>query len=134
MFTPKMVNHALTLSLFSIALKAPDRLALAFKQVKNAGYKFYVVDQTRGRCYFVQKVITIPDWVLTKRRPEYFHWYLAHELSHALAGYQAKHGEAFQRQLLAICPPESIQYETNYKRRNAARAQIAAGYIPDDLL
>jgi hypothetical protein len=102
------------------------------------GYKFYVVDQTRGRCNMTHKVITIPLWCFTslpfqvKLNTEYRLQYIAHELAHAYQydedKYNGNHGPRFMRWLKILCPPELLHYELSYKPRNAIAAGI--GLVP----
>jgi predicted ferric reductase len=95
------------------------------------GWKFYAVDQGRGRCYFRQKIITIPIWAMQKSI-QYREWYICHEMSHAVAGIEAKHGVAFQKVLQSLCSAQAIQYELTYKAREVVRAGIALTCLLDD--
>jgi hypothetical protein len=101
------------------------------QRLLSQGWKFYAVDQSRGRCYFQRKVITIPIWAMQKSI-QYREWYVCHEMSHAVAGVQAKHGIAFQQVLKSLCSQESIKYELTYKAREVVRAGIALTCLLDD--
>lgn len=90
------------------------------------GWTFKVSRGNRGYCYEKTKVITLPWHALEANpaKPGYSEYYLAHEIAHALAGKKAAHGMVFMEHLKALCPPEHIHYETNYKPRNAKMAGI----------
>lgn len=94
-----------------------------FKDLRSKGWKFLAVRQTRGRCYYKIKTITIPAWAYN-RSGTYRAWYIAHEMAHAYAGWEAKHGEVFMSWLQAICPADALHHELGYKPRNAANAGI----------
>lgn len=89
------------------------------------GWRFWAVNQVCGRCYFDKNVITIPAWAFS-RGFAYLSWYIAHECAHAFAGWRVHHGDKFMRELIRICPKESIHFETTYKPKQAARAGISA--------
>lgn len=137
---PKQIDSILTIQLqnrmFALADSALKRY---YRETKRNGWRYYVVCQDRGRCYFAPKIITIPTWVMlgqanARNKAHYWEWYIAHEIAHVYAGIKAQHGPVFQHWLISVCPPYALQYETGYKPQSAARAAIAAGIIPDDLL
>lgn len=99
------------------------RVIAEVKKLEEEGWVFYIVEQSRGRCYYTQKAITIPLWA-TKRGTDYMDWYVCHEIAHAYAGYSAKHGSVFMEWLKRICPEVSIHFELTYKPRNATAAGI----------
>ena len=99
------------------------QLSTHYKSIKRDGWRIYVVRQSRGRCYYNIKIITIPTWAY-KRDGTYRQWYVAHEIAHALAGWTAKHGQIFMSWLRAICPQDSLHHELGYKPRNASNAGI----------
>jgi len=96
------------------------------------GWKFYVVDQTRGWCKYKNKYITIPVWVLRKGR-DFGIYYIAHEIAHIISGHGAKHGHKFMRAFRTICPEHLQHYETEYKPAHAAAAGIASKASEDAL-
>lgn len=87
------------------------------------GWVFYVVDQTRGRCYYQPRIITIPLWA-TKKSKDYLDWYVSHEIAHTYARGD-NHGQKFMSELKRLCPEDSIHYEITYKPRNAIAAGIS---------
>lgn len=107
---------------------------------QDKGWRIYCVLQGRGRCYYRERVITIPFWTIeaNSKKPGYITWYVAHELAHSMDRNNYNHGPAFMAELKRICPPASWHYETNYKKRNAVSAGISqcqalnTGEIPDD--
>lgn len=90
----------------------------------DKGWNIYVVNQSRGRCWFKAQVITIPTFAI-KHGKGYCTWYISHELAHSYAGILAKHGPLFMRELIRICPAEYIHLETGYKPRLAIAAGIS---------
>ena len=107
---------------------------------QDKGWRIYCVLQGRGRCYYRERVITIPFWTIeaNSKKPGYITWYVAHELAHSMDRNNYNHGPAFMAELKRICPPASWHYETSYKKRNAVSAGISqcqalnTGEIPDD--
>ena len=101
----------------------------------NLDWKFYAVDQSRGRCYYGSRIVTIPMFAI-HREIGYKTWYIAHELSHVFDLKRSNHGQPFMEKLQEICPPEFVHYELGYKPRNAAKAGIRPnGFVdPFDLL
>lgn len=137
---PKLIDDILTIKLQNMifALAEDNPIRRYYRETKRNGWRYYVVHQDRGRCYYAPKIITIPSWVVLKltaksKQPNYIEWYIAHEIAHVMAGHAAGHGQVFQHWLISICPSYALGYETGYKPQNAARAAIAAGIIPDDL-
>lgn len=124
-FSPNSVNKELMRQLFTGTREVIKSYGKAL--LTEHGWKFYVVDQGRGRCYFRDKVITIPAWVFAKS-VDYKEWYIAHEMAHAMQWIQDKrsdqHGERFMAWLIKICPPDCVHYELEYKPRNAMAAGI----------
>lgn len=110
-----------------LSVKALD----TYKYLTGSGWTFYAVDQTRGRCRYNQKVITIPVWCMQKSK-RYIEWYICHEMSHAIAGYKANHGIQFQKVLQSLCSNEAMQYELTYKAREVVRAGIVLSCLLDD--
>jgi len=101
--------------------------------VKENNWRFYCVDQSRGRCYLREQVITIPVFAM-KRDHGFKEWYISHEMAHAYAWMIHKHwehGPEFMRELIRICPNEFIHYELGYKPRNAASAGITSKGVID---
>jgi hypothetical protein len=90
----------------------------------------YAVKQTRGRAFLKERRITVPTWACEKNitQPGYVTWYLAHEIAHiaqyAEDGYCDNHGQRFMKHLKRICPENCIDFELEYKPRNASKAGI----------
>jgi predicted metal-dependent hydrolase len=119
-FKPKMIAKDISVS----ALQSlPKSVKEYMKLLGSEGWRFYPVNQTRGRCYFGDKVITIPRHAF-QREPEYLTYYICHEMAHAYAGWEANHGPEFMKEFKRICPQEYWKYELNYKPRNAKSAGI----------
>lgn len=89
----------------------------------NKGWIFSMERVDRGSCIYHEKRIILPAW-LQNRKEDYCIWYICHEMAHALAGYQAKHGDAFMQTLRTICPSYALHHEAGYKPRNALRNGI----------
>lgn len=110
--------------LYARGTKLPEVL----HSLKWKGWKVLCTSANRGYCNYLRKEITIPEWAVSRGR-EYSNWYLAHELSHALTfdeGFRKEHhGPNFMRNLILICPTESLHLETTYKPRNAQSAGIS---------
>ena len=95
--------------------------------VKELEWRIYTVNQSRGRCFYFDKTITIPIWTFEKQLAER-EWYIAHELAHAynfLNKTNDHHGPMFMEWLKKICPKHAIHFELTYKPRNAKAAGIA---------
>jgi hypothetical protein len=115
--------------------------SLIFDLVKK-GWKFYVVEQSRGRCYYHDKVVTIPKWAVYSHQVGYLEYYLCHEMAHCYSAGD-NHGAWFMEQFKMLCPAEYQHYELGYKPGNAAAAGIKHKEIqyaevlkinPEDLL
>lgn len=102
----------------------PDTVKTHIKYQANMGWRFFPVDQSCGRCFYAEKVITIPLWAIQDKRIGYLVWYVSHEIAHIYAGYRALHGPIFMEWLKKICPKEFQHYEIGYKPRNAVAAGI----------
>lgn len=100
-----------------------DRVRLTARNLVKDNWRFFVIDQRRGMCYYGQKVITIPMWAAQKGI-DYKTWYLCHEMSHALAPRGSNHGPEFMAMLKEVCPERVIHFELGYKPRNASAAGI----------
>jgi hypothetical protein len=100
-------------------------LIAKYVELKNKGWQVFAVDQQRGRCYYSDKVITVPVWALQSDKKGYWIYYLSHEIAHAYCGYGAGHGLQFQEKLKEICPEEYLHYELDYKPAFAAAAGIS---------
>ena len=99
------------------------------RKEKLKGWAFYGVNQQRGRCYFQERIVTIPLFAFKRNKlidqEGYLTWYIAHEISHIKAGPNAHHGPEFMAELKAICPVQYLFHETSYKPQNAKAAGIA---------
>jgi hypothetical protein len=124
-FIPNLVLHAET--------QVIRELAKAWiPQFKLVGPEptFYCVDQTRGRNYMRQRVITIPKWVL--RDPEHTLEYIIHELSHQEdfdTRRRSDHSAVFWAIFKRVCPQRWWHYEWSYKKR----ATKSAGMLEIDI-
>lgn len=120
-FMPDSISTELTPTMFS---SCPESVKDFARAKRTEGWRFYVVNQTRGRCYAdAKKVITIPTWVYRKSQKKII-WYISHELAHAYDECKHSHGPEFMEWLKKICPSDCIHYELEYKPRNAASAGI----------
>jgi hypothetical protein len=104
-------------------LNVPSQVKVAGKNALDAGWRFFAVRQSRGRCYYSEKVITIPAWVIDSPRAGYKAYYIAHEIAHIHAPGDS-HGAKFMAAFRSTCPIEFQHYELEYKPRNAASAGI----------
>lgn len=118
-FIPKSINASMSGMLFA---DLPESVRAIAKQLRDSGWKFYIVSQSRGRCYYRSKVITIPDWAIQKGL-DYKTWYVSHEMAHTFARGD-QHGMIFMSHLKRICPTECQHFELGYKPRNAVAAGI----------
>lgn len=68
---------------------------------QDKGWRIYCVLQGRGRCYYRERVITIPFWTIeaNSKKPGYITWYVAHELAHSMDRNNYNHGPAFMAEL-----------------------------------
>lgn len=113
---PQSIDAILTRTLFTSIDK---KIVEAATALTNNGWRFYAVSQSRGRCYYLHKVITIPVWAIRSPRIGKKAQYIAHEIAHAIAGPTAKHGIDFMKAMQSICPPEYWHYELEYKPKSA---------------
>lgn len=130
-YKPKKVCQIETFDLLSRLVDAEDNLedlSRAFNKALDAGWLFFVTDTQRGYTQYHTKVLTIPLWCIKEREADYWKYYLAHELAHTVAGYEAMHGPAFMQAFMSICPKHLQHYEIDYKPSNA----MAAGITPSD--
>ena len=93
------------------------------------------VRANRGFAHYRARRITVPSWAFSKFPMDadcnirYLTWYLAHELAH-IANWDEfntladSHGPNFMRHLKRICPENCVEFELDYKPRNAAAAGI----------
>lgn len=120
-FQPNKINVDGMAILFQNVPESVKNYARSLRD--DRGWKFYSVNQTRGACYYREKVITIPMWAIDKG-VQYKTWYISHELAHAYDTARSNHGDPFMQQLKVICPSDCIHFELGYKPRNAARNGI----------
>ena len=100
-----------------------EQLPAAQAAIQN-GWRIFVVAQSRGRCNYSAKTLTVPKWAFTRPKGEgYALYYLAHEVAHAYAP-GAGHGIPFMNKLMEICPPQFQHWEHGYKPRFAAAAGV----------
>lgn len=116
-----------------------------YEMLLALGWQFYIVEQSRGRCYLSDKVITVPTWLwkpeamrsklgdtyCLQTKLNYRVWYICHEMAHAIDFMQRGHSNhdiAFMECLKKVCPPEAIGYESGY----STKAALACGIAPDD--
>ena len=138
MFYPKCIIPGGWATLIQHRLS--EQVLLEYKICQQDNWRFYLVNQSRGRCYYEHKVITIPFFVLRREETNkgYIDWYVSHEIAHVYNDWKEQHGPRFMATLKRICPPASWHYETSYKKRNAVSAGISqcqalnTGEIPDD--
>ena len=120
---PNLVNDQYTAFLRS-GLYVPTSVHKKMQELSAKGWTFWAVDQSRGRCYYGSKIITIPVWVF-KRTTGKLVWYICHEMAHAITPLMYEsHGTEFMRNLARICPSEYIHYEAEYKPRNLIRSGV----------
>ena len=112
-----------TAALIQSLLQVPT-LATEYKMMLQAGWKLHVVDQQRGRCYYKDKVITIPLWAWNSTKHNYWIYYVAHEFAHIRNPHQ-DHNYKFMETFKELCPVDCQHYELEYKLQNAAAAGIS---------
>jgi predicted metal-dependent hydrolase len=117
---PNCVVPISTKELFS---DVPEQIKVFAREVIQQGWRFFVVKQDRGRCYYDSGTITIPLWVINNPKPGKKFWYIAHELAHVYTKGD-NHGSKFMAKLKEICPKEYQHFELNYKPRAAFAAGI----------
>jgi len=111
--------------LFLIDATALEHVGYYLMLLLEDGWRVYIVKQNRGRCYYHNKVITIPTWAINDNRPGYWIYYLCHEMAHAFDVTRSIHGAGFMQEFKRICPEEFQCYEYRYKPRNANVAGVA---------
>jgi hypothetical protein len=116
-------------------LLLPDPLRSTVQASIADGWRFHIVKQSCGRCYYRDKIVTLPEWVCDKIPKDfgYFVWYTAHETAHIKAGFLAKHGPLFMHHLKLLCPAIYIHHELGYKPRNATAAGISQIISEEDI-
>lgn len=148
MFKP---NNIVNASCLITEALLSDNMRSCYTELVQLGHRFYVVDQMRGRCYYRDRVITIPLWLwdsatitanlirhlnrmpIREDKLNYRAWYLSHEMAHATNYIHHRdeadsHGPLFMNELKMICPLNAIHFELGYKPKNA----LAAGIMPHD--
>ena len=111
----------------------PSKVIEYAEELTMHNWTFYVVTAKHicGKCYD-RGIITISDKVILNATQSQKIWIISHELSHAFAGYEAKHGPEFMSWLKIICPKEHIHHELGYKPGNAMQAGIMPVWeLPD---
>lgn len=113
------------------------------KPLQNKGWKFYLVDQSRGWCKYAQKEIAIPEWLFKNPRivgrKSRIVQYQLHEIAHAMvyekygsAAHRLNpHGPEFMAILVEICPAELLIFEMSYKPANLVKS--GAVFAPETL-
>lgn len=127
---PNLVNDKYT-ALLRSGLYVPATVKAKMVELQQAGWSFWAVDQSRGRCYHGSKIITIPVWAM-KRENSKFVQYICHEMAHAFVGWKvASHGTEFMRMLASICPADCLIHEATYKPQNFIRSgvQLDAAHV-----
>lgn len=124
---PNLVQHSLTSELNGAMWRSlPSVLQDNMLFLANNGWRFFLVEQTRGRCYPLTKEITIPCWVLAREKGKIIQ-YIAHECAHAMNFIEKTndiHGPMFMAWMKRLCPPEYWRFELTYKKRNAKSAGV----------
>lgn len=123
---PNLIDAAKTIELIEF-IEGSTYVAFkeAFHKLDKQGWQFFPVNQTRGRCYYGKKLITIPSWAF-KRGSEYLVYYISHEMAHAINPVMDHHGPSFMSTFRSICPPHLQYHELDYKPQNASAAGISA--------
>jgi len=101
----------------------PESVKIHVRNCASQGWRFYPVNQKRGRCYYNDAVITIPMWVIRSPLEGKKIWYISHEIAHVYTP-RDNHGSKFMARLREICPKEFQHWEIGYKPRNAIAAGI----------
>ena len=90
----------------------------------GCGFMGYVTNTQRGLSYY-EGFFSVPLWAWEKG-PEYFTYYVAHELSHQIRykrfGDSGVHDEHFYSVFKEVCPVHLQHYELNYKKSFAKYA------------
>lgn len=129
--TPHLIDSSFTIELIDFMEFSPfPTIKGAFLSLDARGWKFLPVRTNRGRCYYDQKIITIPAHAYESKREGYFEYYVSHEMAHAFAPRGSQHDSSFMAELKRICPPQFQHYEVGYKPRAAMAAGIYHKDIP----
>lgn len=123
----KLVNVARRIELIE-AMEECEYLQIkeTFFTLDSKGWQFLPVKQQRGRCYWDDKIITIPEHAFTRKDKDYLFYYIAHEMAHAISPRGSQHGPEFMAAFKEICPVSLQHFEIEYKPRNAIAAGISA--------
>jgi hypothetical protein len=119
---PANIDNNKTMGLLLSLVDTP--LCNSMNELLKQGWQIFVVSQSRGRCYYGPKYITIPAWALKRKEHNYWLWYVAHEFAHAYTAGD-NHGQRFMRKLKEICPTDCVHFELGYKPQNATIAGIS---------
>lgn len=119
-FTPYLVSNEHADLVFK---DIPESVKTFIRPKLADGWRFYATKQTRGRCYYRSKVVTIPVWVIESKLPGKKIWYVSHEVAHTYTPGD-QHDQLFMAKLREICPEQYQHYEIGYKPRNALAAGI----------
>lgn len=95
-----------------------------YRELQSMGWKFLVVDQTRGRCYLRDRTITIPKWALYTEKEGYLEYYVCHEMAHTFPRC-LDHGSEFMFHFKRLCSEKYWHFELEYKPQNASAAGIS---------
>lgn len=124
---PANIEYSKTLSL-EVAIADFPILYARYNELKAEGWKLFVVNQYRGRCYPYKKWITIPLWCLDIAESKWIQ-YVAHEFAHTKPHTRIPgtddHGPAFMEEMKRLCPQEYWHHELSYKPKQASYAGIS---------
>lgn len=129
--TPHLIDTSFTIELLEI-IENSEFISIkgAYLSLAAKGWNFYPVLTSRGRCYYDQKIITIPAHAYKSKQEGYLSYYIAHEMAHAYAPRDAGHDSSFMACFKNICPQQYQHYEIGYKPRAATAAGIYHKDIP----
>ena len=97
------------------------------KKLVNDGWRIFVTKQSRGRCYYRQKIVTVPNWAFNRGMPYALH-YLCHEIAHAISGCNEGHSANWLKTLQVICHcGNCLDNERHYKPRAVRQVVNGAG-------
>lgn len=116
-------HNLIPIKLQELFLDVPETVKEHARLLLREQWTFFLVAQRRGRCYYGERKITIPQWAY-KKGGEYRTYYIAHEMAHAYDKARSGHGMEFMVCFKRICPPELWHHELDYKPRNATAAGI----------
>lgn len=88
------------------------------KRMTPNSIKGYVTDTRRGYAHVEENIFSVPLWAY-KRGPDYFVYYIAHEVAHILCWrkyFDSNHDYKFYAIFKEICPKEFQHYELHYKK------------------